>query len=163
MDDLIVLWQGHPQLSLRRFAQYASVPYWRLRDHQHNALARCAKQQHCDALYEKVRLAALQHPTSGYRMLYQELKSQGEQIGLHKIRVALGDLNLHHHSPGRPGNLHRRFPYPKTGPKVDGSRWTRLASPYQMGSVGSTSCWTSPLGWCWPAGWCGASRCTSPS
>ena len=95
MDDLIVLWQSRPQLSLRRFAQYASVPYWRLRDYQHSALARCDKQQHRDALYEKVRQAALQHPTSGYRMLYQELKSQGEQIGLHKIRVALGDLNLH--------------------------------------------------------------------
>ena len=86
MDDLIVLWRSRPQLSLRRFAQYASVLYWRLRDHQHNALARCAKQQHRDALYEKVRQTALQHPTSGYRLLYQELKSQGEDIGLHKIR-----------------------------------------------------------------------------
>ena len=70
MDDMPVLWQGHPQLSLQRFAQYASVPYWRLRDYQHSAPARCAKQQHCDALYEKVRQAALQHPTSGYRMLW---------------------------------------------------------------------------------------------
>ena len=75
MDDLIVLWQGHPQLSLRRFTRYASVPYWwlrdyRLRDYRHNTLARCAKQQHRDALYEKVRQAALQHPTSGYRMLW---------------------------------------------------------------------------------------------
>ena len=33
MDDLIVLWQSHPQLSLRRFTRYASVPYWRLRDY----------------------------------------------------------------------------------------------------------------------------------
>ena len=68
MDDLIVLWQSRPQLSLRRFAQYASVPYWRLRDYQHSAPACCDKQQHRDALYEKVRQAALQHPTSGYRM-----------------------------------------------------------------------------------------------
>ena len=59
MDDLIVLWQSRPQLSLRRFAQYASVPYWRLRDYQHSALARCAKQQHNGALYEKVRQATL--------------------------------------------------------------------------------------------------------
>ena len=95
LDDLIVLWQSRPQLSLRRFAQYASVPYWRLRDHQHSALVRCAKQQHRDALYEKVRQAALQQPTSGYRLLYQELKAQGEEIGLHKIRVALGELHLH--------------------------------------------------------------------
>ena len=75
LDDLIVLWQSRPQLSLRRFAQYASVPYWRLRDHQHSAPVRCAKQQHRDALYEKVRQAALQQPTSGYRLLYQELNA----------------------------------------------------------------------------------------
>ncbi|AFD27307.1 hypothetical protein DGo_PB0038 (plasmid) [Deinococcus gobiensis I-0] len=71
------------------------MPYWRLRDHQHSASTRCARQEHRDALYEKVRQAALQHPTSGYRLLYQEFKAQGEEIGLHKIRVALGELHLH--------------------------------------------------------------------
>ena len=95
LDNLIVLWQSHPHLSLQCFAQYANVPYWRLRDHQHNALARCTRQEHRDALYEKVRQAALQQPTSGYRLLYQELKAQSEEIGSHKIRVALGELHLH--------------------------------------------------------------------
>lgn len=42
MDEIIVLWQGHPRLSLRRFARYAGVAYWQLRDHQHSARARCA-------------------------------------------------------------------------------------------------------------------------
>lgn len=88
------MWQSRPQLSLQRFARYAGVPYWRLRDHQHSTSVRCAKQQRRDALYEKVRQAALIHPTSGYRLLYQELKAQGEAIGLHKIRVALGELHL---------------------------------------------------------------------
>jgi len=94
MDEVIVLWQGHPQLSLQCFAEYAGVAYWRLRDHQHSAPARCARRQHRDELYEKVRQVALLHPTSGYRLLYQELKAQGEGIGLHTIRVALGDLHL---------------------------------------------------------------------
>ena len=95
MDELLVLRQSHPQLSLHRFAQYVGVPFWQLRDHQHSAPARHVRQQHRDELYEKVRQAALQHPTCGYRLLYQELKAQGEAIGLHKIRVALGELNLH--------------------------------------------------------------------
>ena len=99
MDDVLVLRQGHPQLSLRRFARYAGVPYWQLRDHQHSAPARCERQQHKDELYEKVRQVALLHPTSGYRLLYQELKAQGENIGLHKIRVALGELQLHPSQP----------------------------------------------------------------
>ena len=99
MDDVLVLRQGHPQLSLRRFARDAGVPYWQLRDHQHSAPARCERQQHKDELYEKVRQVALLHPTSGYRLLYQELKAQGENIGLHKIRVALGELQLHPSQP----------------------------------------------------------------
>ncbi len=95
MEEVLVLRQGHPQLSLRCFSEYAGVAYWRLRDHQHSARARCEKRQHRDKLYEKVRQVALLHPTSGYRLLYQELKAQGEEIGLHKIRVALGEMHLH--------------------------------------------------------------------
>jgi hypothetical protein len=93
-------------LSLRRFARYASVPYWRLRDHQHSAQARCARQQKRDELHEKIRQVALHHPTAGYRLLYQELKAQGEEIGLHKIRVALGELQLH---PPLPRKTRRLF------------------------------------------------------
>jgi len=78
------------------------VPYWRLRDYWNSAPARCSKLQHRNALYEKVRQAALQYPTSGYRLLYQELKAQGEEIGLHKIRVALGELHLHPPLPQKP-------------------------------------------------------------
>lgn len=98
---MIVLRQSHPQLSLRRFARYAGMPYWQLRDHQHSAPARCERQQHKDELYRTVRQVALLHPTSGYRLLYQELKAQGKDIGLHKIRVALGELQLHPPQPRR--------------------------------------------------------------
>ncbi|UQN09091.1 integrase core domain-containing protein [Deinococcus sp. QL22] len=80
---------------MRRFAQYVEVPYWRLRNHQHSVPVRCARQQHRDELYEKVRQTALLHSTSGYRLLYQELQAQGEEIGLHQIRTALGELQLH--------------------------------------------------------------------
>ncbi|UQN07236.1 hypothetical protein [Deinococcus sp. QL22] len=108
MIDTIVLRQSHPQISLRRFAQYAEIPYGRLRDDQHSAPVRCARQQHRDELYEQVRQTALLHPNSGYRLLYQELKAQGQAIGLHQIRVALGELQLH---PPQPRKI--RHPSPK--------------------------------------------------
>ncbi len=114
MDELIVLRQSHPQLSLRRFAQYVEVPYWRLRDCEHSAPVRCARQQHRDELYEQVRQTALLHPTSGYRLLYQELKAQGQTIGLHKIRVALGELQLHPPQPRK-----TRAPSPKVSSSQD--------------------------------------------
>lgn len=70
------------------------------------------RQQHRDELYERVRQAALQHSTCRYRLLYQEFKAQGEGIGLHKIRVALGDLNLH---PSLPRKTQKPFPFGKLG------------------------------------------------
>lgn len=117
MDEVIVLWQGHSQLSLQRSARYAGVLYWQLRDHQHSALARCERQQHRDELYEKVRQVALLHPTSGYRMLYQELKAQGEDIGLHNIRVALGELQLHPPQPRKTRNPPCKVSSPQDWPE----------------------------------------------
>ncbi len=117
MDEMIVLRQGHPQLSLRRFAQYAGVPYWRLRDHQHSAPARCAKRQHRDELYETVRQVALLHPTSGYRLLYQELKAQGKDIGLHTIRVALSELQLHPLQPRKTRKPSAKVSLPQDWPE----------------------------------------------
>lgn len=42
---------------------------------------------------------ALAHPTCGYRLLHQELRDQGERVGLHKVRVALSELNLNPPQP----------------------------------------------------------------
>lgn len=112
------------------------MPYWRLRDHQHNALARCARQQHRDALYEKVRQAALQHPTSGYRLLYQELKAQGEEIGLHKIRVALGELHLHPPLPRK-----TRKPSPKVSAPQDWPEGRRVQIDATRLSLPDGVCW----------------------
>ncbi|WP_240741066.1 DDE-type integrase/transposase/recombinase [Deinococcus sp. Arct2-2] len=57
---------------------------------------------------------ALLHPTSGYRLLYQEFKAQGQAIGLHKIRVALGELRLHPPQPRK-----TRHPSPKVSSPQD--------------------------------------------
>ena len=42
---------------------------------------------------------ALRHPTYGYRFLYQELRAQGEQVGLHRVRELLGELGLNPPQP----------------------------------------------------------------
>ena len=42
---------------------------------------------------------ALLHPTYGYRFLYQELRAQGNQVGLHRVRELLGELGLNPPQP----------------------------------------------------------------
>ena len=77
MGELLSLCQSRPELSLRRFARYAGVPYWRLRDFEKSSPARNKCSQERDALREQVKCTALKHPTYGYRFLYQELRAQG--------------------------------------------------------------------------------------
>ena len=36
MSEVMDLRQSRPELSLRRFARYAGVPYWKLRDFEKN-------------------------------------------------------------------------------------------------------------------------------
>ena len=83
MSEVIELRQSRPKLSLRRFARYAGVPYWQLRDFEKRTPARNKREQVRDALREQVKQVALKYPTYGYRFLYQELRAQGEQVGLH--------------------------------------------------------------------------------
>ena len=51
---------------------------------------------HCVSRSNK---SALRHPTYGYRFLYQELRDQGEQVGLHRVRELLGELELNPPQP----------------------------------------------------------------
>ena len=99
MGELLSLCQSRPELSLRRFARYAGVPYWRLRDFEKSSPARNKCSQERDALREQVKCTALKHPTYGYRFLYQELRAQGKQIGLHRVRELLGELELNPPQP----------------------------------------------------------------
>lgn len=99
MSEVMDLRQSRPELSLRRFARYAGVPYWQLRDYKKSSPKRLQRVQEGDALREQVKQVALLHPTYGYRFLYQELRVQGEQVGLHRIRELLGELGLNPPQP----------------------------------------------------------------
>lgn len=94
MSEVMELRQSRPELSLRRFARYAEVPYWQLRDFEKSCAARNGRAQERDNLREQVKQVALLHPTYGYRFLYQELRAQGNQVGLHRVRELLGELGL---------------------------------------------------------------------
>jgi len=91
--------QSRPELSLRRFARYAGVPYWQLRDFERSSAARNGRKQARKVLRKQVKQVALLHPTYGYRFLYQELRAQGEQVGLHRVRELLGELELNPPQP----------------------------------------------------------------
>ena len=99
MSEVVELRQSRPELSLWRFARYAGVPYWQLRDFEKRAPARNEREQVRAALREQVKQVALKHPTYGYRFLYQELRAQGEQVGLHRVRELLGELELNPPQP----------------------------------------------------------------
>jgi transposase InsO family protein len=105
MGELLNLRQSRPELSLRRFARYAGVPYWQLRDFERSAPTRNKRGQERDALREQVKQVALKHPTYGYRFLYQELRAQGGQVGLHRVRTLLGELELNPPQPRKTRKL----------------------------------------------------------
>jgi putative transposase len=107
MGELLSLRQSRPELSLRRFACYAGVSYWRLRDFEKAADSRKHKQEQGHELREQVRRVALLHPTYGYRFLYQELHAQGKKAGLHRVRKLLGELEL---NPPQPRKTRRPSP-----------------------------------------------------
>ena len=102
MAELYKLRQSRSELSLRRFARYAGIPYWQLRDYEKSAPIRNKRGQERDALREQVKQVALKHPTFGYRFLYQELRAQGEQVGLHRVRNLLDELELNPPQPRKP-------------------------------------------------------------
>ena len=99
MGELLSLRQSRFELSLRRFARYAGVPYWRLRDFEKRTPTRDARAGARETLRESVRKVALEHLSYGYRFLYQELRAQGNQVGLHRVRELLGELGLNPPQP----------------------------------------------------------------
>ena len=83
--EVMALRQSQPDLSLRRFARYAGASYWRPQDFERSNPARHQRSQKHETSRGAVRKAALEHPTYGYRFLYQELCTQGNRVGLHRV------------------------------------------------------------------------------
>jgi hypothetical protein len=71
MNELQALRQSQPfqALSLSKFASFAGVPYWKLRDHHKSRAERESKNVNRADLERLVNDVALKHPTFGYRRL----------------------------------------------------------------------------------------------
>lgn len=86
--------QDYPELSLRRFAQLAGVPYWRLRDFVRREKQRKGKQAREAELRALVKKVALANPTFGYRRVAVELRQINVNTGRHHVRRLLNELGL---------------------------------------------------------------------
>ena len=128
--------QSRPELSLRRFARYAGVPYWQLRDFERSNPARHQRSWERNTLREAVRKVALEHPTYGYRFLYQELHAQGNRVGLHRVRELLGELGL---NPPQPRKT--RKPSPEVAAPPDWPTGRRIQIDATRLSLADGVCW----------------------
>jgi putative transposase len=79
---------------LNKFASFAGVPYYKLRDAQKASAEREKKAMKRNELEQSIKQAALQHPTFGYRRLRVVLGSAGIKVGLHRLRTTLERLDL---------------------------------------------------------------------
>ena len=138
MSEVMDLRQSRPELSLRRFARYAGVPYWQLRDFEKSAPKRYKRAQEGEALREQVKQVALLHPTYGYRFLYQELQAQGEQVGLHRVRDLLGELGL---NPPPPRKTRKPSPAVVAPPEWPAGRRVQIDATRL--SLADGVCWVS--------------------
>ncbi len=110
--------------------------YRQLRDFEKSSATRRAREEEGDKLREAVKHVALQHPTYGYRFLYQELRDQGEQIGLHRVRQLLGDLELNPPQPRKTRN-----PSPQVVPPPEWPAGRRVQIDATRLSLADGVCW----------------------
>ena len=82
------------RVSLRGFARIIGQPYWRLRDYRRSSARRASAAAQDSHLEQRVRQAALEAPTYGYRRLWRVLCGQGVWVGRERLRRLLRALGL---------------------------------------------------------------------
>lgn len=80
---------------MRRFARFAGVAYYRLRDFIQQQKQRKARQRQQQELRTAVERLALASPTFGYRVIHQLLLKKGFKAGRDRVRKLLGERGLH--------------------------------------------------------------------
>jgi transposase InsO family protein len=81
-------------ISLHAFAKAAGVAYWQLRDYLKGSEQRQAKVKTENRLKAQIKPLALKHPTYGYRRVHKETLKKGWQVGEHKVREILKELDV---------------------------------------------------------------------
>jgi putative transposase len=130
-------------LSLACFARKAGIPAWKLRDTRQCAVQQAQQEQQQRTRLERIREAALENPTYGYRRLHQVLSQSAAReqtapghLGLHTIRLALGELDL---QPPQPRKTRK-----KAVPAISETLWPagrRVQVDATRFSLGDGVCW----------------------
>jgi putative transposase len=94
VSELAKQYQKRKGISLRSFAKAAGIAYWQLRDYLKRKDERQAKAKTEKQLKAQIKRLALKEPTYGYRRIHQEVLKKGWQVGQHKIRQILTELDL---------------------------------------------------------------------
>jgi putative transposase len=92
--ELARQYQKRKGMSLCAFAKAAGVAYWQLRDYLKDSEQRQANLKTANCLKAQIKRLALKHPTYGYRRIHQETLKKGWQVGEHKVRRILTELDL---------------------------------------------------------------------
>jgi transposase InsO family protein len=92
--ELAKEYQKRKGMSLRAFAKAADIAYWQLRDYLKGSEQRQANMKTANRLKAQIKRLALKHPTYGYRRIHQEVLKKGWQVGEHKVRMILTELDL---------------------------------------------------------------------
>jgi putative transposase len=121
--ELAGQYQKRKGLSLRAFAKAAGVAYWQIRDYLKGSEQRQANVKTQKHLKAQVKRLALKHPTYGYRRIHQETLKKGWQLGEHKVRNILTELDLIVKPKAKP---RRELPEPTPAPDLPEGRRVQI-------------------------------------
>jgi transposase InsO family protein len=123
MAELAKQYQKRKGMSLRRFAQAAGIAHWQLRDYLKGQQKRHANAKTEQRLKAQIKRLALKHPTYGYRRIHQEVLKKGWQVGEHKVRKILTELDLIVKPKAKP---RRELPEPTPAPDLPEGRRVQM-------------------------------------
>jgi transposase InsO family protein len=134
--ELAKQYQKRKGISLRRFAKAAGVAYWQVRDYLQGSHQRQAKVKAEKQLKAQIKCLALKHPTYGYRRIHQEVIKKGYEVGLHKVRKILTELELTVQPKTKP---RRELPEPTPAAELPKGRRVQMDATQVV--YGSSKAW----------------------
>ncbi len=136
MSELAKQYQKRKGISLRSFAKAAGVAYWQLRDFFKSEEKRQTQVKEEKQLKAQIKRLAFKHPTYGYRRIHQEVLKKGWQLGEHKVRKIMTELDLTVTPKAKP---RRELPEPTPAAQLPKGR--RVQMDATQVAYGSSKAW----------------------
>lgn len=99
------------------------MAYWQLRDYFKRKSEQQAKVKVDKRLKAQIKRLALKEPTYGYRRIHREVLKKGWQVGQHKVREILTELDL---TVKPKAKLRRELPEPTPAAKLPEGRRVQM-------------------------------------